>query len=69
MGAQILYDIKQSWLTFDSKVYPAAILKWVGLLLQHQDPALIPALVCRAHLLDPQWGLPLECDSTYSART
>ena len=37
------------WLTIDCEVHPAAVVEGVVLLLQHQDPALVPALVLGAH--------------------
>jgi len=39
-------------LTVDCEVHPAAVVKGVILLLQHQDLALIPALVFRTNPLN-----------------
>lgn len=40
--------------TVDGEVHPAAVVEGVILLVQHENFALIPALVFRAHLLQPQ---------------
>lgn len=40
--------------TVDGEVDPAAVVERVILLVQHEHFALIPALVLRAHLLQPQ---------------
>lgn len=40
--------------TVDGEVDPAAIVKGVILLVQHEHFALVPALVLRANLLQPQ---------------
>lgn len=52
------------WLTVDCEVHPAAIVEGVVLLLQHQDPALVPALVLWAYRVDLQGGLPMQRGST-----
>lgn len=38
---------------------PAAIVEGVILLFQHENPALVPALVLRAHLIDLQRRLAM----------
>lgn len=39
---------------------PAAIVEGVVLLFQHEDPALVPALVLGADLIDLQRGLAVQ---------
>lgn len=56
------------WLTVDCEVHPAAVVEGVVLLLQHQDPALIPALVLRAHWINLEGGLPMQRGSTWRQR-
>lgn len=53
------------WLTVDCEVHPAAVVEGVGLLLQHQDPTLVPALVLGAHRIDLEGGLPMQRGSTW----
>lgn len=55
----------QRGLTIDCEVHPAAVVEGIVLLLQHQDPTLIPALVLRAHWVNLQGGLPMQRGSTW----
>lgn len=56
------------WLTIDCEVHPAAVVEGVVLLLQHQDPALVPALVLGAYWVNLQGGLPMQRGSTWRHR-
>lgn len=56
------------WLTIDCEVHPAAVVEGFVLLLQHQDPALVPALVLRAHWINLEGGLPMQWGSTWRQR-
>lgn len=56
------------WLTVDCEVHPAAVVEGVVLLLQHQDPTLVPALVLGAHRIDLEGGLPMQRGSTWRQR-
>lgn len=55
-------------LTVDCEVHPAAVVEGVVLLLQHQDPTLVPALVLGAHRIDLERGLPMQRGSTWRQR-
>lgn len=56
------------WLTVDCEVHPAAVVEGVVLLLQHQDPTLVPALVLGAHGINLEGGLPMQRGSTWRQR-
>lgn len=56
------------WLTINCEVHPAAIVEGFVLFLQHQHPALIPALVLGAHWINLEGGLPMQRGSTWRQR-
>lgn len=56
-------------LTIDREVDPAAVVEGVVLLVQHEDFALVPALVLGADLLNAQGGFVVQAGPTCGENT